>query len=268
MKKILVIGTGGTIACVRQDSIRLDRPFKILDYCKKDGIEFECASPYCVLSENTELENWRTLIEYLLKVDFDKYLGVIILHGSDTLAFTGAILGNIFYDKAIVLVASDKPIEDESANGIFNFQTAVDFLHEGIKGVFISYNSLYRGTRAVSANDNDEFISSGSSGGYIKNPRFAAKNILIIRPYIGISYDNYCIDGCDAVLHTMYHSATAPGGVKPFIKKCREAGVPFYFVTAKSKAEYEIAADFDNIIFGSTLENAYARLLLTDGRAL
>ena len=38
MSKILVVGTGGTIACVRQDNILLDNPFKILDFADFKGV--------------------------------------------------------------------------------------------------------------------------------------------------------------------------------------------------------------------------------------
>lgn len=62
----------------------------------------------------------------------------------------------------------------------------------------------------------------------------------------------------------MYHSSTAPESVKNFIQKCNEQNIPFYFVTSKSSADYESAKDFENIIFNSTLENAFARLLLTN----
>ncbi|MCC8073820.1 MAG: asparaginase domain-containing protein [Clostridiales bacterium] len=264
MRKILVVGTGGTIACVQGENIRLEKPFKIFEYVKYNDVEFDSALPFCVLSENMDIKKWKALVDYLNTVDFEKYEGVIILHGSDTLAYTGALLGNIFYDKSIILVASDKVLEDSSANGIANFQTAVEFILTGVHGVFISYNRLYRAVRTVSAGDNDEFYSVGNYPKIIENPKIHEKNILVIRPYVGIDYSNYNIDNADMVLHTMYHSATCPESVTAFMKKCSQKNVPFYFVTAKSSADYESSAEFNNIIFGSTLENAYAKALLTN----
>lgn len=262
MKKILIIATGGTIASSKGEHIHLDNPLKIMDYMEYKDIEFECVTPFSVLSENMDIDLWQKLIDCINKTVWDEYLGIIVLHGSDTLAYTGAILGNIFYDKKIILVASDKPIEDQSSNAIPNFQTAVEFLCNDITGVFISYNNLYRAVKAVSANENDEFISAGRQDTVLEKPVLKRKNILIIRPYVGIDYGNYNLDTVDAVLHSMYHSATAPQSVLDFISKCRERNIPFYFVTPKEKAEYESAKDFDNIIFNSTIENAYAHLLL------
>ncbi len=264
MKKILVVSTGGTIASKKEDFIRLDNPLKVLDYIEYKDIQFDCVSPFTVFSENMSIKLWQKLIDYLNTVDFEKYLGVIILHGSDTLAYTGAVLGNIFYDKRIILVASDKPIEDESSNGIPNFQRAVEFICDGAKGVYISFNNLYRASRAVSANDRDEFIAAGKTGKRLKNPELSDKNILIINPYVSINYSNYSLDNVDMVLHSMYHSATAPEDVCEFMEKCRSRNIPFYFVTSKSSAQYETAKNFDHIIFNSTIENAYAKALLTN----
>lgn len=263
MHKILVVGTGGTIASVKGSSIHLDNPFKILDYVQYKNVSFDCASPFSVLSENINFDLWQRLTDYLYSVDFDKYTGVIILHGSDTLAYTGALLGNLFYDKSIVLVAADKPLEDISSNGVENFEKAVEFICDRVKGVYISYNGLFRGVRTVSAGENDRFVSAGKKPEPLSNPVITPKNILVIRPYVNIDYANYNLDGVDVVLHTMYHSATAPENVKQFIKKCRERDIPFYFVTPRSSAEYETAKDFDSIIFNSTLENAFARIVLT-----
>lgn len=264
MHKILVVGTGGTIACEEEGSIRLGSPFKILDYVEYKDVSFDCVSPFCVLSENIGIDLWQRLIDYLNTVDFESCSGVIILHGSDTLAYTGALLGNIFYDKSIVLVAADKPLEDKTSNGIANFEQAVGFLCGKVTGVYISYNKLYRAVRTVSAGESDEFFAAGRQSKPLKNPVLKNRNILVVRPYPNINYDNYNTDNVDIVLHTMYHSATAPENVKAFADKCRKKNIPFYFVTTKSSADYESAEDFKDIIFNSTLENAYARLLLTE----
>ena len=247
MDKILLIGTGGTIACVKDENIHLDKAFKILEYVQIDDVQFECVSPFCILSENIDFNNWKCLIDYISSVDFNEYKGAIVLHGSDTLSFTGALIANMFYDKPIVLVASDKPLEDKSANGFKNFETAVEYVKKGINKVHISYDSIYE------AEENAP----------LDNPVFTAKNILVISPYVNVNYDNYRLDGVDAVLHTMYHSATAPENVKVFMQKCKVRNIPFYFVTENGSADYQSAVDFDNIVFNSTLESAYARLLLS-----
>lgn len=248
MDKILVIGTGGTIGSVKDDNIHLDSPFKILDYMTFENAEFDCVSPFTVLSENMSFELWKKLADYIGSVDFSKYKGIIVLHGSDTLSFTGALLANLFYDKPIVLVASDKPLEDKTANGFKNFENAVKYIQNGISKVYISYDRIYEA-------ENKEPL---------ENPVFKFKKILVITPYVGIDYNSYDLSNVDIVLHSMYHSATAPAEVTDFISKCKVSGAEFYFVTESSSADYESARDFENIIFNSTVESAYSRLLLTN----
>lgn len=248
MDKILVIGTGGTIGSVRGDSIHLDTPFKILDCMKFENAEFDCVSPFTVLSENMSFELWKKLADYIGSVDFSKYKGIIVLHGSDTLSFTGALLANLFYDKPIVLVASDKPLEDKTANGFKNFENAVKYIQKGISKVYISYDRIYDA-------ENKEPL---------ENPFFKFKKILVITPYVGIDYNSYDLSNIDIVLHSMYHSATAPAEVTDFISKCKVNGAEFYFVTESSSADYESSKSFENIIFNSTVESAYSRLLLTN----
>ena len=131
--KILVIALGGTIGSVKNSSISLDdNTLKILDYCKHDDIIFEGISPFSCLSENMTKELWQRLINCLDSIDFSEYKGVIILHGSDTLAYTSSIITNAFFDKNIVLVAADKPIEDIKSNGAVFFFRAFQAKRNGV----------------------------------------------------------------------------------------------------------------------------------------
>lgn len=261
MNKILVIGLGGTIGSVKKDSIGLDRNnLKILDYVSCDNTLFEGVSPFSVLSENMTIPLWKKLVEFIDSIDFSKYTGVIILHGSDTLAFTSSIIANAFPDEKIVLVAADKPIEDKDSNGISNFENAVWAIIKGIDSPLVSYDGIFRANCITSADINDRFVSINSTIPPVNSKTIYDKNILIINPYVGINLENYNLKTVDAVLVSMYHSATVP---KDIVNFWEQSAVPVYFVTHKSSADYETAQELDNIIFGCTIENAYARLLLT-----
>ena len=266
MKKILVIATGGTIASVKEEQIRLGNPLRITEFADIQTERFECVSPFSVLSENMNFSLWQKLIDFIKYCDLKKYLGAIILHGSDTLAYTGALLANIFPGENICLVASDKPADEPGSNAAENFRSAIEHIKKEGHGVYISFDGIFPADCVVSADDEDRFIASGKPQPRIKSPVFTPKNILVIRPYVNMDYHNYNLDGVDMVLHTMYHSATADKRVLDFAAECKERKIPFYFVTTKEKAEYESAAEFENIIFNCTTENAYARLLLTDSQ--
>lgn len=262
--KILVIALGGTIGSVKSKSISLDENnLKILDYCKRENVVFQGESPFSILSENMTVEYIERLFEYLKNVDFDKYSGVIILHGSDTLAYTACLVGNAFADKNIVLVASDRPVEDKTSNAISNFNNAVDLILSGTKGVFVSYDKIMNARCITSAGIDDKFCALQSTTAPIGSDVIYNKNILIVNFYTGIDFNNYNLDGVDAVLMNMYHSATLPESAKEFAKKLKSLNIQYYFVTHKSSADYETAQDVDNIIFNCTVENAFAKLLLT-----
>lgn len=116
--------------------------------------------------------------------------GVIIMHGTDTLAYTAAFLGLLFEEVQVpvLLVSSVYPLEDERANGFRNFDAAVEFIRGGFgAGVFVSYANegetvkIHRGTRLIrSLEYSADIFSAGNrfygsfteDGRFLKNPEF------------------------------------------------------------------------------------------------
>lgn len=259
MKKILVVALGGTIGSIWDNKITPDKnPLKVLDYYKGNA-EFECVSPFVCLSENMTRGLWRRLIDCLNDIDCEKYEGIIILHGSDTLAYTSAIIANAFYDKNIVLVAADKPIECKDSNGIKNFEAAVEHLLSHKDGVYISYNGIKKGDCVTSADVNDEFKCIKSTIPPAKKKKVSNKNVLIIKPFVDINLKSINTDLLDGVIFEMYHSATVP---KEIIEFSSKLNCPYIFVTHKKSADYESAIGIKNIVFECTVENAYAHMIL------
>ncbi len=259
MKKILVVALGGTIGSIWGKKITPDKnPLKVLDYYKGNA-EFECVSPFVCLSENMTRELWQELINCLDSINFDSYEGVIILHGSDTLAYTSAIIANAFWDKNIVLVAADNPIECSDSNGIKNFEAAVEHLLSHKDGVYVSYNGIKKGDCVTSADINDEFKCIKSTIPPAKKKKVSNKNVLIIKPFVGINLKSINTDLLDGVIFEMYHSATVP---KEIIEFSSKLNCPYIFVTHKKSADYESAIGIKNIVFECTVENAYAHMIL------
>lgn len=259
MKKILVVALGGTIGSIWGNKITPDKnPLKVLDYYKGNA-EFECVLPFVCLSENMTRKLWRRLIDCLNGIDWEKYEGIIILHGSDTLAYTSAIIANAFWDKNIVLVAADKPIECKESNGIKNFEAAVEHLLSHKNGVYVSYNGIKKGDCMTSADVNDEFKCIKSTIPPAKKKKVSNKNVLIIKPFVGINLKSINSDLLDGVIFEMYHSATVP---KEIIEFSSKLNCPYIFVTHKKSADYESAIGIKNIVFECTVENAYAHMIL------
>ena len=255
--KILVVLTGGTIGSKCSGGVRGiagDSPYILLREFRKAfpayaDCEFEIINPYSILSENLTCERWSLLYGALLEADIAAYDGVIITHGSDTLAYTSAAIGMLMRHTScpVILTAADRPPDDPASNALPNFRASVDFiLNEGMRGVFVSYrrNSdgeqvFYIATRLRSADCyEDEFSSYGGDcfgrlcdGRFLpeksplnpsadslnralspvarNNADFGARKILLLRSYPGMDYSVINPDGFAAVVNYGYHCATA-----------------------------------------------------------
>lgn len=163
-KNICVIFTGGTIGSDAQgNSVNLagERARKLLLelYEKTEGeanaargteICFDSFAPVDMLSENVTYGDLDSIVRAVDGVDCDRYDGVVITHGTDTLSFTAGYLSEIFYDYPlpIVFVSSLYPLTDGRANGLANFKGAVDFIvGTGLNGVYVSFKNYGENTK-------------------------------------------------------------------------------------------------------------------------
>lgn len=155
--KVLAIFTGGTIGSAPSNGFLSpggEAPRKLLiDYFSKEKqavyeerfgteIVFETVCPYEILSENLNGKH----LEFLWKTvkEAAGYDGMIIMVGTDTLAYSSAALGYLFANTRIpiVTVSANAPLTDESGNGFDNFEGAMALILEGKhKGVFCSYKN-------------------------------------------------------------------------------------------------------------------------------
>ncbi len=250
MKKgrITVVMTGGTIgSTVEGSSIDLSSSPVIINEYKKiygSDVEFDVLRPFEMLSENSIPKVWEKLGRTLHNCEYDND-GIIITHGTDTLAYTSAYISMIFggMQKPVVLVSSNFPIGTENSNGLDNFRSAVELIeNESIAGIFVIYrdnrgrNIVHLGSRLTESDTfTDQFYSYGGcpygemdTGHFIRyanavNPKAfmlktmenteitSLKNqVFMIRPYPGIDYSSFEFKNKPkAILHCMYHSGTA-----------------------------------------------------------
>ena len=115
MKKILMLGTGGTIAS-RQTKDGLApglTPEDILSYIP--AVENVCevqTKQVCNLdSTNVTPEHWKMMVK-AVEDNYAYYDGFVICHGTDTLAYTAAALSYMIQNSAkpIVVTGAQKPI--------------------------------------------------------------------------------------------------------------------------------------------------------------
>ncbi|MDD1624134.1 MAG: asparaginase [Methylococcaceae bacterium] len=195
MKNILVVFTGGTIGSTAAEgtiNTSSEAPFKLLqqfqqNYKNHRQIHFSTIQPLLILSENLAPCVWQTLIAAIEAQQPDQYDGIILTHGTDTLAYTAAALS--FYFNAIkipmILVSSDYPLEDTRANGLENFMCAVEFILQNIQaGVFVPYRNrqqtpqVHRGSRLTCSLQlsGDFFSIQGKSFMQFENRQFSLLN--------------------------------------------------------------------------------------------
>lgn len=250
---ILLILTGGTIgSAVQGDSISVSdsSSYDLINrYEQKFGkdVTFTVRKPIKTLSENMNPEHWNALCRELDSVDTNKFDGIIVAHGSDTLSYTSALLGLLYAHLSIplALIAANYPLADERSNGIANLRGAVELISaRKHRGVYTIYRNnagrvlVYLATRLLEAdtyrgefssfggeplgemkdgklclfkashNPTEEELSLPAERAISKTPEFK-KTILIIRPYPGLRYSNFKIDeNTAATLHLTYHSST------------------------------------------------------------
>lgn len=257
MKKILVVFTGGTICTtIENGEMNTDSKavFALLDFYKKsnsyckDSVELVIGEMFHILSENMTVCKWNKLIDYfqeIIKNDFD-YDGIIVAHGTDTLAYTTAMFSILLngIGVPVVFVSSNNPIMNEDgtknllANGTENFKSAVERIYKGLSaGVYATYENtednkmyLHKGENLIQcAIYDDNFYSRDVVDiTNIENVEFSKTEhdninipiinmgekrlkdcVLKVNPYVGLNYNMYNLENVKAVLHGTYHSGTS-----------------------------------------------------------
>ena len=154
MKRILLLGTGGTIACKRtsQGLMPLLSSEEILSFvpdsrtfCSIDSIQV-----LNIDSTNIQPCHWLA-VEKAIEENYSQYDGFVITHGTDTMAYTAAALSYLIQGspKPIVLTGAQRPIGFDSTDSKTNLADAFRCAAEDLPGVSIVFNSrVILGTRA------------------------------------------------------------------------------------------------------------------------
>lgn len=313
--KAAVILTGGTIGSKIQEngwiSPEGETPYEIIKQFQKQypiqaaGVEFDCFMPYKILSENLNGAYVELLIDQIQKcLAEERYEGILICHGTDTLQYTAAILDYVFAntDTPILLVSSNYPLEDSRANGLINFYYALQTLSKEVTGAAVVYQNsdgrtyVHRGTRLLAHQTfEDDLYSIRHSyvGVYDKNGNwtFAGDGkrtdlvpykgllqqtdaICWIRAYPGLPYPELRPE-TKAVILESYHSGTigVDEALRAFAAKAKVLQIPVYLVGAVSDKEgYETIKHYQEIGIQVLAKEApiavYCRLWLELGRGL
>jgi len=141
MRQIGVVLTGGTVGSTREPDalIRLgDEPERLL----LDRPDLVIEQPLRVLSEDMEPTDWLVIAESVRRLAKDGVSGVVILHGTDTMAYSACALSFLLCDLDIpvVLTGSTVPPGVPISDAATNFEDALVAVRSLPSGVFISFS--------------------------------------------------------------------------------------------------------------------------------
>jgi L-asparaginase len=175
--KVLLIYTGGTIGMITDPKTGVLKAFDFkhltnqipeLERLNVDLNTISFTKP--VDSSEISIEHWKTIAEMIVE-NYSLFDGFVILHGSDTMAYTASALSFMLQNlnKSIILTGSQLPIGTIRTDGKENLITAIEIAadknEEGqsiIQEVAIYFEySLYRGNRTskISASHFEAFKS-------------------------------------------------------------------------------------------------------------
>lgn len=259
MKKILLILVGGTICTVingegnlavsEKAGVLLKKNYLTSDSPYVNDVEIDSTENLYILSENMTVDKWNEIITVYRRYTAEKeYDGIIMAHGTDTLAYSSALFSMLLSTTKVpvFLVSANENLMSERTNGNANFRCAVECVCRGIQpNVYVPYRNisdgkmyLHLGSRLRQCeNYSEDFHSVGevdlsemTEENYreyfaamerlfpqemrkaavdIEGDRKLKNCVLYLMPYVGMDYSSYDYGKYKAVLHGTFHSGTA-----------------------------------------------------------
>ena len=130
---VLIVYTGGTIGMIENretgalenfnfEQLQNHIPELKQTNCKIDSIQFDPP----IDSSDMDPDAWRKLVK-IISDNYDQYNGFVILHGTDTMAFTASALSFMLegLSKPVILTGSQLPIGVLRTDGKENLMTSI-----------------------------------------------------------------------------------------------------------------------------------------------
>lgn len=152
-QKILLLSTGGTIASAPSKcGLRPERT-------GQDLLTMLGSTPYDITvkdilnmdSSNIQPEEWQYIAEQVYQAH-NKYDGIVITHGTDTMAYTASVLTFMLPGITIpvILTGSQLPMTHPLSDAYSNIHCALAMAASGIPGIFIAFDrKILLGCRSV-----------------------------------------------------------------------------------------------------------------------
>ena len=161
-KRILLLTTGGTIA-----SLPTDRGLSpglngtaLAGLLPQGVLEHYAITVRDILhldSSNIQPEEWQTIARHVYE-NRTQYDGIVITHGTDTMAYTASVLSFMLQGIGVpvVLTGAQLPMTHPLTDGLDNLRTALAMAASGTAGVFLAFDrKVILGCRAVKTRTTD-----------------------------------------------------------------------------------------------------------------
>ncbi len=163
MKHIYIAYTGGTIGMKHSRAGwvpaagHLEKQMRGNPAFQGEGMPAYDVREFDILldSANMNPEHWLQIAQDIER-HIDAYDGIVVLHGTDTMAYTASALAFMLENlhKPVILTGSQVPLAEPRTDALLNLVTAMQIAaNEDIPEVALYFDQeLYRGCRAVKAN--------------------------------------------------------------------------------------------------------------------
>ena len=173
-KKILLLTTGGTIASLPGGQGLEPRRSEVMELALdqlRGFYDITVEDLMCLDSSNMTPEQWQLIARRIFerRLDFD---GIVVSHGTDTMAYTASAVTFMLpdIDRCVVFTGSQLPLADMLSDGPANLRTAFAMAASGHPGIYLAFDrKVMLGCRAVKVR------ASGFSAFESVNARYAAQ---------------------------------------------------------------------------------------------
>lgn len=151
--KILLLSTGGTIASVISDSGLVPKKSgeQLIKLLGKLPFEIEVKNILQLDSSNIQPEEWKFIAEEIFKYRND-YDGIVVSHGTDTMAYTASMLSFMLQgiEIPVVLTGSQVPINVVLSDAPDNLRLAFTAATKCAPGIYLAFDrKIMLGCRTV-----------------------------------------------------------------------------------------------------------------------
>lgn len=269
-RSVYIAYTGGTIGMKRTENgfapkagYLTQELMQLADLNREDMPRFEIHEyPELIDSSNITPKEWFEIAEDI-RANYDKFDGFVILHGTDTMAYTASALSFMLedLDKPVIVTGSQIPFGEIRSDGRDNLITSVILAADyDIPEVCLYFHDrLYRGNRAqkIDANNFHAFGSPNfpplaevgttidvnydllieANTRPFKVQKIEPPEIAVVSIFPGMSaqmLDNLLIDPIKGLILQTYGMGNAPSNDKAFLnvlEKAADRGVVIVNIT-------------------------------------